>query len=211
MASPAVPRGLEVVRDAAEAAFLLEPTRRRLLAELKEPESAAGLARRLGLPRQRVNYHLRELERAGCIELVEERRKRGCTERLMRATARAFILSPEAVGAFGETPGEAADRASVGYFVASANRALREVGELEARARKAGKRLATLTLDTEIRFGSAAARAAFASELTAALTELTTRYHDAEAPQGRSFRLTTLIHPLLAPSREPSDPGASHG
>jgi DNA-binding transcriptional ArsR family regulator len=75
----------------------LDRIRARLLAELCQPASAAGLAERVGLPRQKVNYHLRLLEQHGLIELVEERRKGNCTERVLRATATSYVISPEAL------------------------------------------------------------------------------------------------------------------
>jgi DNA-binding transcriptional ArsR family regulator len=189
------PLPLEVVRTPASAAALLDPARQKLLAHLKEPDSASGLARRLQLPRQRVNYHLRELERAGLVELVEERRKGNCVERVVRATARAFIISPEALGPLGPTSEMAADRLSSAYLIAAAGRTIRDLASLEARARKAGKRIATLTLETDIRFASADSRAAFAEELTGVIARLTAKYHNDRAPGGRRFRLLAAIHP----------------
>jgi hypothetical protein len=50
---------LAVITDPAAAGVSLDPVRARLLAELTEPASAAALAGRVGLPRQKVNYHLR--------------------------------------------------------------------------------------------------------------------------------------------------------
>ena len=58
-----------------------------------------------GLPRQRLNYHLKALEQCGLLECVEERRKGNCTERILRATAHSFVISPDALGALGPTPG----------------------------------------------------------------------------------------------------------
>src|SRR4029079_11300369 len=89
---------LEVIRGAATADLLLQPTRRLVLENLGQPRSAAGLARLLGLPRQKLNYHLRELEREGLAECVEERRKGNCTERLLRATARPLAVRPPGPG-----------------------------------------------------------------------------------------------------------------
>ncbi len=186
-----------VVRGQERAAALLEPTRQLLLLHLTEPDSAAGLARRLGQPRQRINYHLRELEQAGLVELVSEQRKGNCVERLVRATARAFVISPEVLGELGLPPATVADRASAVHALQAAARVLREVGVLEANARSEGKRLATWTLDTEIRFKSAAARAAFAADLASAIARLIAQYHDEQAPAGRRFRLTALVHPVL--------------
>ena len=126
---------IEVIRGAGQAALVLQRTRRELLAQLAEPDSAAGLARRLGLPRQRLNYHLRELERVGLVECVEERRKGNCTERLLRATARSYVISPDAIGLLGTTPETARDRFSTNFLVASTAQTLRDVTSLEARAR----------------------------------------------------------------------------
>jgi DNA-binding transcriptional ArsR family regulator len=192
------PASLDVVRSPESAAALLDPARRQLLAHLKEPDSASGLARRLRLPRQRINYHLKVLEGAGLVELVEERRKGNCLERVVRATARAFIISPEALGELGPSPDLAADRLSSAYLVAAAGRAISDVAVLEDKARREGKRLATLTLEADVRFASAEARARFADELTEAVARLAARYHDERAPGGRRFRLLAAVHPVPA-------------
>jgi DNA-binding transcriptional ArsR family regulator len=195
---------LQVIHNAESAAAMLDPIRQRLLAELTQPDSAAGLARRLRLPRQKVNYHLRTLEAAGVVELVEERRKGNCVERVVRATARSFIISPEALGALGPTTETASDRLSTAYLISAAGRAIRDVAALETRARKEGKRIATLTLEAEVRFASAASRAAFADELADAVARLAAKYHDERAPGGRRFRLLAAVHPT-------SKEGGNHG
>ena len=195
---------LQVISQPESAAALLDPIRQKLLAHLADPDSAAGLARRLRLPRQRINYHLRELERAGLLELVEERRKGNCLERVVRATARTFVISPEALGALGPTAETASDRLSSAYLVAAAMRVIQDVASLEARAREERKRIATLTLEADIRFASAASRAEFAEELADAVARLTAKYHDQRAPGGRRFRLLAAMHP--APTG-----GGAHG
>jgi len=189
---------LSVVDSAARAALLLDPLRSRILQELREPDSAAGLARRLRLPRQKVNYHVRELEKQRLVELVGRRKRGNCTARILRATARAFVISPAALGAVGADPRQMQDRFSAEYQVAVAARTVRDVGSLAAQARAAGKRLATLTLEADVRFASAASRAAFAEELSAEVVRLTAKYHDAQAPGGRSFRFVLAGHPATA-------------
>jgi DNA-binding transcriptional ArsR family regulator len=190
------PASLDVVRSPDAAAALLDPTRQQLLSHLREPDSATGLARRLKLPRQRINYHLKVLEGAGLVELVEERRKGNCLERVVRATARAFIISPEALGDLGPGADLAADRMSSAYLVAAAGRTIREVALLEDKAKREGKRVATLTLDTEVRFASAEARARFAEELTEAVARIAARYNDDRAPGGRRYRILSAVHPM---------------
>jgi DNA-binding transcriptional ArsR family regulator len=197
-----------VLRKAHQAQLLLDPTRRALLeALIAEPGSASGLARKLGLPRQRLNYHLRELEKQGLVELVEERRRGNCTERVVKAVARAFLISPEALGRLGDTRDEARDRWSAGYLMSAAAQALREVAAAGAAAREAGKRVATLTLEADVRFRSAAERSAFAEELAGALAGLVAKYHAADAAGGRTFRLLAASWP--EPPAEPAGPPAA--
>lgn len=197
-ASPAA-RPLDVIRSPATAAKLLQPTRRRILEHLSQAQSASGLARQLRLPRQKVNYHLRELEKDGLVALVEERKRGNCTERLVQATARSYLISPEVLGALGSRPEEVRDRFSAAYLMATAGRAVRDVAQLQAKADEAGQRLATLTLTSEVRFASAQARNGFAEELTTALAELSAKYHDEDAPGGRRFRFFVGGHPAPAP------------
>ncbi len=189
---------LEFVTAPARAAAILKPIRRQILAQLTQPDSAAGLSRRLNLPRQRLNYHLRELEKEGFLECVEERRKGNCTERMLKATAQAYVITPEALGALGETVDAGTDRFSAAYLGAAAGRTLRDMADLSARARAEGRRIATLTLETEIRFSSTASRAAFAEDLSDAIARLAAKYHDDCAPAGRRFRLVTLVHPAVS-------------
>ncbi len=187
---------VEVIEDPAAATVALEPVRSRLLFELARPGSAATLAARLGLARQKVNYHLRTLETHGLVRAAGKRRWGGLTERLMVATAASYVVSPSAMGPAASDPGRSRDRLSASYLIALAARIVREVSTLVRGAKETGKRLATLSLDAEIRFRSAADRAAFSRELTETLTKLVGRYHDESAPGGRRHRLVVVAHPL---------------
>ena len=152
-----------VIDDPAAATVALEPVRSRLLSELAEPASAATLATRLGIARQKVNYHLRALESHRLVRVSKKRKWGGLTERLMVATAASYIVSPSAMGPVAtdaeRTRARGADRLSASYLIALAARTIREVGALLRRSEEVEKRLPTLSLDTEIRFRSAAATA----------------------------------------------------
>jgi DNA-binding transcriptional ArsR family regulator len=192
---------IEAIADPAAAVAALDPVRARLLAELGEPASASTLAARLGLARQKVNYHLRTLEAHGLVEPAGERRWGGLTERLLVATAAAYVVSPAALGpaAAAGDPSRTADRLSARYLLALAARLVREVGELAGLADKAGRPLPTLAIDTAIRFRSAAERAAFTEDLAAAVTALAAAYHDDTTPGGRLHRLVVAAHPHPGP------------
>jgi DNA-binding transcriptional ArsR family regulator len=189
-----------VIDDPAAAEASLDPVRARLLAALTEPASAASLASGAGLSRQQANYHLRALERHGLVELVEERRKGNCTERVLRAAAASFVISPTALASVAPDPDRAPDQASARWMLALAARLVRELGELIRAATAARKPLATFAIDSEVRFASAADRAAFAKELGDAVAGLVAQYHDPRAEGGREHRLLVALHPSITES-----------
>lgn len=197
---------VHVIEDPAAAAAALEPTRARLLSEMSEPASAATLASRVGLTRQKINYHLHALEAHGLVRLAEERKWGGLTERLMVATASSFVIAPKALGPVAAGAAREVDRLSADYLVALGARMVREVGALLRRAHATGKRLATLSVDTEVRFRSPQDRAAFSQELGEAIATLVAKYHDESAPGGRTHRLVVAAHPLPQPndSKDPA-------
>jgi DNA-binding transcriptional ArsR family regulator len=202
---------IAVIEDPATAESLLDPVRTRLLEALVEPASATMLASRLGLPRQLVNYHLRTLERHGLVVLETERRKGNVTERVMRASASSYLISPAALTGLQPDPGRSTDQRSAVWLLALAARLVRDVGVLLAGATRERRSLSTLALDAEVRFASAADRAAFADELATSVTSLISRYHDDAAPRGRTHHDLVAVHPSVpigahspAPSAAPS-------
>ncbi len=193
---------MQVIAEPSRAALVLHPVRNLLLSELDEPASAAELARRLGLPRQKVNYHLRELEQAGFTELVEERKKGNCLERIVCRTARTYLISPEVLGSLGRTPDEVQDRFSSTYLMACAWRMVRDVIVLRRRAKNLDKKLATLTLQADVRFASAKDRHAFTEALANTFANLIAKYHDDSAPDGRAMRFLIGAHPTITKTDE---------
>jgi DNA-binding transcriptional ArsR family regulator len=184
-----------VVEDVQRARTLLRAPRLRLLEALRErPDSATGLSQRLGMPRQTINYHLRQLEQAGLVELVEERGHGRCVERVVAPAAAAFTLSPTTLGALAPRSGDVGDRGSAEYLAARAGEVVRDVGLLLG----GDEPVPTLTVETQIRFASADDRAAFARDLQAAIERLVSRYHDDRARGGRRFTLLVAAHPEAA-------------
>jgi DNA-binding transcriptional ArsR family regulator len=188
---------IAVIEDPAAAEASLDPIRTSILRELVQPGSATQIAVRVGLPRQKVNYHLKALERHGLVELVEERRKGNVTERVLQATAASYLISPSALASVSPDPRRFSDRFSAFWLLALAGRMVQEVGTLIAGAAAARQKLATFAIDGEITFRTAAERAAFAEELGVEVTRLVDKYHDAASPQGRRHRLVVALHPAL--------------
>lgn len=192
---------VQVVEHEDAAASLLQPLRRRILACLREPDSTASLARALQVPRQRLGYHVRVLEQQGLLRRVGRRPAGNMTETLLQSAARHFVISPAAVRELQVDPDALVDRFSSAYAVASAARTVAEVSALRERAERAGRKLATLTLETEVRFACAADQHAFAEGLSRAVAELSARYHAPAADDGRAFRFAVTGHPAHVPER----------
>jgi DNA-binding transcriptional ArsR family regulator len=171
---------------------VLSPLRRQILLLLREPDSATGLARRLGLARQKLNYHLRALEEAGLVELVEERRRRGFVERIVRASARSFVIGPEHAGLEDLATG---DRMSSDTLLASAARTLSDVSILRERADAAGRALLTMSIEGEVAFGSPGAAKSFAEEVANAVADIAERHSG--PGRGRRYRFTAGMHPVI--------------
>lgn len=190
---------VQVLRNPADAAVVLDPIRLKLLENLTEPQSAASLSRRLDIPRQKINYHLHELERIGMVKETETRKRGNCTERLMIATATKFLVSPEAFGNLGAGPQESEDRTSAAYLLNTAARTISDLAELRRLADVAGMRLSTMTLESEIRFKSPADRNGFTQELAYTVAQLIAKYHDTLSADGRTFRFMIGSYPFLAP------------
>ncbi|MDP0499916.1 MAG: helix-turn-helix domain-containing protein [Verrucomicrobiota bacterium JB022] len=185
---------LQVIEEPVAASLTMDPIKARILAELRAPASAAALAPRVGLTRQKVNYHLKALEEHKLVEPAESRQWGGITERVLVASASTYIISPAALGDLAPAPERRPDKLLASYVVALASRMVQEVGRLWRRSHEENKRLFTFSLDTVIRFRSPAERTAFTEELTQAVSELASRYH-AEQAGARPHRLVVAAYP----------------
>lgn len=192
---------VDVIRGDDRLRGTLSPLRRQLLEELREPASASGLANRLGQSRQRINYHLRELEKSGLVELVEQRQRRGCTERVVRATARAVVVEP---GVAGDLTTATQDRFAVDTLLAAAARTVGEVAAMRERADASGKRLVTFAIEADVSFARPADIERFADELADQVAELAARYSTPDAD--RRYRITVGGHPAGRTDESESTP-----
>ena len=186
---------IQVIDDATGATALLDPVKRRVMDHLREPGSASSAAKALKLPRQRLGYHVKQLERAGLLKHVEDVRKGNCIERRLVATARRYVISPKAFGSAGSDLTRVRDKFSGAYLVALAGRSLAELGELRRGADAAGKKLSTLAVDSEVSFSSPATQAAFAEELAKSLAGLIAKYNEPDAEDHRTFRIVATAYP----------------
>jgi DNA-binding transcriptional ArsR family regulator len=202
----------DFVVEIGRAAALLHPLRLRILDALREPDSAAGLARRFRLPRQKVNYHVRELARAHFLERAGQRRRRNMIERRFRTTAQGYILSPDLLGRLGLPQIEAQDAFSAAYLLGLLSLGQSELGRANREAAQERKRLATLSVSSELRFESAEQRARFTREMRRAIVDVIGRcasphtLADGKQGPGRPYRLILGCYPI-PPKPENELPG----
>jgi len=169
---------------------------------LREPDSAAGLARRLRLPRQKVNYHVRELARSHFLERAGQRRRRNMIERRYRTSAQGYILSPDLLGRLGLPREKAEDAFSAAYLLGLMSLGQSELCRATREAREQSKRLSTLSLNSELRFETPEQRARFAEELRRAIVEVVARHAspftqaDGTPGRGRPYRLILGCYPI---------------
>ncbi len=182
---------LHIISDPAQAATALSDLRLRLLAGLRTPNSAAGLAASLGLPRQKVNYHVRKLEASGLIRKVGERQARGFTEALMQSRAAAFVVDPDAMGPVNTNSRAIKDRTSSAFLASAAAGVVRDVAKLRRQADASGQRTATLGMEAEVRFRTPEVAKEFSEALTSSVAALIATYHDDE---GKPFSLFTGLY-----------------
>lgn len=186
--------GTALIEDVEKARQGLTPLRLRMLALLREPGSAATLAVALGLPRQKVGYHLHALEKAGLVTPAGERQRRGFTERLFIAEAGAFVVDPSI---FGVPPSSAEkqDRFAAEHLVARSAETVREVTRMQAAAATEGSRLLTFTIEADIGFAAPQDVEAFTERLTVMVAGLAEEY--APKAEGRRYRLLIGGHPAI--------------
>jgi DNA-binding transcriptional ArsR family regulator len=198
-----VPTGITYVDQPDQVRLALSPLRRDLLARLRTPSSATRLAAELGLPRQRVNYHLKALERAGLVELVEERPRRGCVERILRTRPGAFVVDPSVISAGErETFTKIHDQYAAEHLIGVAAETVRDVARMRGNAAEEGRRLLTFTLETEVRFAAPGDLHRFTDELAEAVRRTVARF---DTPDGRPYRVVAGGHPAPAKTEENHD------
>jgi Helix-turn-helix domain len=189
---------VRLVSDANAASNMLHPMRRQLLEALETPKSAAGLARELSIPRQKINYHLRALEHSGLVQLHSTQRKRNCEERLVMRSARSYLISPSTIGPLADMPrDQQRDKFSWAYLVCAAGKILGDLTILRARADKLDKKLPTFTLETEARVASPEQLNEMLASISNAVAQAVAKFHDEAHPDGRTFRVVLGSYPKI--------------
>jgi DNA-binding transcriptional ArsR family regulator len=189
--SPEQPAVLEI-RDTERLQALCHPTRVAMLEALREPASAASVARELGQPRQRVGHHLKTLEQAGLVVPVASRRNGNFVETLYRSAARTFIVAPEVAWADPRRVEALASQHSIQNLVQIGERLQRDALVLLDRAAFDGERVPSAAVSAEASFASEEEREEFLKEYLKTTRELLERFG---SRHGDPYRIVLAVHP----------------
>lgn len=182
------------IEDITQADALLKPKRVEILRHLAEPNTCTQIGGALGETPQAIYYHVKRLQAAGLVTLVDERRVRGIAEGIYQAVARSFWVSPECVGRLGPArPRE--EMLGLGYLLNLTEDMTRDL----ARLASGPVVLPSFGIAGDIKL-SPEDGAAFVSELQRAFGEVLSRYSGGE---GHTFRLALACYP-----QQPPRPGA---
>jgi DNA-binding transcriptional ArsR family regulator len=208
----AAPSDVAFVTDTRQALALLRPLRARILTLARDPVSATDLGARLGLPRQRLNYHVRELWRAGLLRRAGRRRRRNMFEQRYVASAKGYLISPELLGAAGADWRTVSDSASAAYLLALSAQVQVDLARGARGAKAAARRLATLSIKSQFRLESPEQLDRFTRELKDALVAVIARFTspnllaDGKPAAGRPYRLVLGCYPYT-PEEEAAPEG----
>jgi DNA-binding transcriptional ArsR family regulator len=182
----------KVLESGDELLAITHPTRLRILDVLRTPDSAAGVARALGEPRQRINHHVKELARAGLVLPAGERRAGNFVEQLYESAAGTFVLSPRLTWGDGARVRALADQLALRHLVEFGERLQRDAAGLLDRAAFDAEEIPSASVEATVHFTDAAARARFLDEYLALVGDLIERHATATGP---AFTVGVVVHP----------------
>ena len=187
------------IRSSEGLQALCHPTRVEMLEVLREPASAASVARQIGQPRQRINYHLKALKQAGLVEPVATRQNGNFVETLYRAVARTFVVAPEVAWQGSRRLDALRAQRSLETLVALGERLQRDAAELLDRAAFDGEQIASAAISVDTRFAGPEDRAAFMREYLESTKRLLEKYGSQE---GAPYRCVLAAHPQTEGSNQ---------
>lgn len=190
-----------VVRSPEQAAALLNPLRAEILAHTREPASAAEVARKIGDSPQRINYHLKALEKVGLVRRVGARQVRNLVEVLYQAIAKSFLLS-EAVGLDSWAAERIKEQGSLAHLITLSERIRRDALLLMEQS-ETEREIPSASLQMKVHLDSEERRNALLRDYAAMLEELVSRYGAAEDSDENAFRVAAVIYPEIPEGGKP--------
>ncbi|OCT14730.1 ArsR family transcriptional regulator [Paenibacillus pectinilyticus] len=181
------------IESPEQATVLLNPLRSEIIAQLLEPGSAAEVARTLGETAQRINYHLKALEKAGLVTRVGTRQVRNLVEVLYRSIAKTFVLA-ESLSMKPETLQKLKDQSSLAHLVTTSERIRRDAMLLMEQS-DVGEVIPSATLQLQVHLCTEQQRQLFIEEYAAMVQQLVERYSGSLDKNQDTYHVLLAVYP----------------
>jgi DNA-binding transcriptional ArsR family regulator len=182
------------IEDAETLEMLLDPIRVEMLERLFDPASVTELAEAMNVPRTRLYHHVRLLEEAGMIKIVETRQRGAIPEKVYRVTAKSFRPSDQFLA---ESPPSQFAAAVVDSLLAWTRAdVIRSVAEGRVIFGKAVEHRKRAIMTRHVAVLSEQRRHQFITDMG----DLLQRYQD-DDPDGEPLAATILVYPSSRPPR----------
>jgi DNA-binding transcriptional ArsR family regulator len=189
-------RDVFYIREIEQAKTLLKPQRVEVLKQLGQPRTCGELATHFDETPQRMNYHLKALEKAGLIEKVDERPTGGRSEAVYQASAVSYWMAPKLIGKIGGRR-NARDQVSLKYLLALTEEIQEEVAALGQQS-ESGQAVPSLSMSAQIYLPDGDRRAEFLAEVQETFQQLARKYglpNDPTSGKDETFRLVLACYP----------------
>lgn len=173
-----------------QAEALMKPKRVEVLRRFAEPRTCTQVGAELGESPQAVYYHVKRLQKAELLELVEERRVRGIVEGVYQAVAQSYWAAPELVGRLGAARAPS-DHLGLGYLLSLSESVQADLARLAG----APAVLPSFGVSGDVQLAPDEG-AAFVADLQRAFQDVLARYGGGE---GHTFRLALACYPRELP------------
>jgi DNA-binding transcriptional ArsR family regulator len=191
------------LESAEQALALLNPIRAEILRLLSEPASASEIGRKIGETPQKVNYHLKMLEKVGLVRRSGTRQVKNLVEVLYLAVARSFVI-PDAFGWPEELRSRMQTQGSLRHLLTAAEKIRKDTARLMEAADERAE-IPSAALELEVELPDEAAREAFIRDYAEAVRQVVARYRSGSKPEdGQAYRVMAVIYPMT------TEGGAGH-
>jgi len=171
---------------------LLNPLRGEIVAHLQKPASATEVARQLSETPQRINYHLKSLEKVGIVRRVGTRQVRNLVEVLFQAVAKSFILA-ESLSMKPETMRKLKDQGALAHLITSSER-MKQDALLLMEQSDENEIIASAALQLQVTLADSDQRNAFVEEYVSLVQKLVAKYH-CEGQSEEIYQVLLAVYP----------------
>jgi DNA-binding transcriptional ArsR family regulator len=181
-----------IVSEPEQAAALLHPVRSEIISLLKEPRSATELSKQMNDSPQKVNYHLKTLEKSGLVVRAGTRNVRNLVEVLYRSVGKTFLLS-DSLGLSQEQVQKLQDQTALAHVLAFTEKVKRDAVSLMEQTEE--EQIPSAVMELEISLAGLTERQAFLQDYSNMLTELINKHHDPKQNDSRTFHVSMTMYP----------------